>query len=75
MLNGQRYVDQAMSVIIGDILQLREQLSACSFVFVPRKQNNVAHVLTRKCVLGLGSTPWDTTPPQWLVVPLQDDDS
>ncbi|XP_058216716.1 uncharacterized protein LOC131327582 [Rhododendron vialii] len=75
MLNGQITTNQEVEMIIHDIQALSKNFQCCSFSFVRRTGNSVAHVLASKGLSGSGYSLWTESPPLWLLGPLSRDGS
>ncbi|XP_058211492.1 uncharacterized protein LOC131323663 [Rhododendron vialii] len=75
MLNGQAAVSQEVEVVTHDVQVLSNNFHCCSFSFVRRTVNNVAHVLADEGFCGLGYSCWTESPPLWLLDPLSRDES
>ncbi|XP_058179988.1 uncharacterized protein LOC131298523 [Rhododendron vialii] len=70
MLHGKAAISQEVEVIIHDIRVLSRNFHCCSYSFVRRASNKVAHVLAGKGVNGSGSCLWTESSPLWLLDPL-----
>ncbi|XP_058202823.1 uncharacterized protein LOC131317281 [Rhododendron vialii] len=62
MLHGKVAISQEVEVIIHDIQVLSRNFHCCSYSFVRRVSNKVAHVLAGKGVNGSGSCLWTASP-------------
>nr|XP_027086530.1 uncharacterized protein LOC113708266 [Coffea arabica] len=66
-INRSREYDFTIATILEDVQDLSTGFERCSFVFIPRTENVISHVLARFAVKLVHDIEWENDFPIWLV--------
>ena len=65
-INARKAADPHIGVILFDILKLRQVFTECSFSFIKREGNFVAHHLAKFAINLMNDFEWQDSFPEWL---------
>ncbi|XP_071909822.1 uncharacterized protein [Coffea arabica] len=65
-INMKREEDLSIGVILFDILKIRLDFTECSFSFIKREVNCVAHQLAKFAINLVDENVWQESFPEWL---------